>query len=146
VQNWERIKQAEKGRASLVDGISPALPALLYALKLYRKAAAVGIEPGDATRVVPAVEHALATLRDDATDPAGVEHALGDLLAAVVALARALGADPEAALRGWSARFRDRFRSMEQLATQRGIDLHAAAPGVVAALWDDAATSDATGG
>src|SRR4029079_1209967 len=45
VTNWEQIKKAEKGHESLVEGITPGLPSLLYAQKLFRKASSVGIQP-----------------------------------------------------------------------------------------------------
>src|SRR5439155_19617107 len=77
MRNWEQIKQEEKGRASVMDGIPRDLPSLLYAHKVQRKAAAAGVE------VAPA---------GDAEDA----DALGELLFGVVARARALGVDPEA--------------------------------------------------
>src|SRR5262249_52472840 len=46
IANWERIKKDERGHDSLVEGITPGLPALLHVQKLFRKAAAVGLEPG----------------------------------------------------------------------------------------------------
>jgi tetrapyrrole methylase family protein/MazG family protein len=95
MRNWEQIKQAEKGRASLMDGIPGALPSLLYAHKVQRKAASVGQE------VAPV---------GDAADT----DSLGELLFGVVARARQLGVDPEAALRATTARFRDRFMAMEK--------------------------------
>jgi len=95
MRNWEKIKQAEKGRTSLMDGIPGALPSLLYAHKVQRKAASAGQD-------VVAV--------GDATDA----DSLGELLFGVVARARELGVDPEAALRAATARFRDRFMAMEK--------------------------------
>lgn len=134
--NWEQIKKQERGSDSIVDGISAGLPSLLYAHKLYRKAASVGLEPGDASEAVARAGLALDALRD--ADAAGTEVALGDLLAAAVVLARARGVDAETSLRGWSARFRDRFVRMEQLAGDAGVDLAAAPADRVAALWVEA--------
>ena len=134
--NWEQIKKREKGTDSIVEGISPGLASLLYAHKLYRKAASVGLEPGTDTEALDRASIALTTLRD--AGPAGTEAALGDLLAAAVVLARARGVDAETSLRGWSARFRDRFVRMEQLARDAGVDLAAAPDDRVAALWIEA--------
>jgi tetrapyrrole methylase family protein/MazG family protein len=134
--NWEQIKKREKGTDSIVEGISPGLASLLYAHKLYRKAASVGLEPGTDTEALDRASIALTTLRD--AGPAGTEAALGDLLAAGVVLARARGVDAETSLRGWSARFRDRFVRMEQLARDAGVDLAAAPDDRVAALWIEA--------
>ena len=135
--SWEQIKKEEKGAASIVAGITPGLPSLLYAHKLMRKAASVGLDPGDVDASLERVDAAVASLRSAAGPDE--ETALGELLAASVALARGLGVDTESALRGWSARFRSRFERMEQLATDRGLDLHALAPDDVQALWEEVA-------
>jgi tetrapyrrole methylase family protein / MazG family protein len=136
MRNWEQIKKEEQGRSSLVEGVSPGLPSLLYAHKLYRKAASVGLEPGDAVTAAARLRHAATAI--EATGPDDVEAALGEVLAATVAIARAHGVDAESALRGWSARFRERFVAMEQLAQRRGVDLGAASPDEVSALWREA--------
>lgn len=93
VQNWEQIKKAEKGRASVMDGIPGELPSLLYALKVQKKAASLGVFA-------------------DGPAPDG-EDALAEALWALVAGARALDLDPEAALRARAARFRDEVREHE---------------------------------
>jgi tetrapyrrole methylase family protein/MazG family protein len=134
--NWEQIKKAERGSDSIVDSISPGLPSLLYAHKLYRKAASVGLEPGDGDEALDRAALAIDALRS--ADTGATEAALGDLLAAAVVLARARGGDAESSLRAWSARFRDRFVRMEQLARGQGVDLAAAPDDRVAALWVEA--------
>ena len=96
VSNWEAIKKAEKGRESVFDGIPTGLPALLYALKVQKKAAATGLE-----EAVP-----LPT-GDEAED-------LGAALLALVAKARAAGVDPEDALRRATTAWRDDLRAAEQ--------------------------------
>jgi tetrapyrrole methylase family protein/MazG family protein len=131
--NWEQIKKDEKGTESIVAGITPGLPSLLYAHKLYRKAASVGLDPGDVDESLRRIDRAVGALRVGSTDDA--EPAVGELLSAAVALARALGVDTESALRGWSAQFRDRFEAMEQLARERGQDLHELPPAAVQELW-----------
>jgi tetrapyrrole methylase family protein/MazG family protein len=113
--NWEAIKKVEKGRSSVTEGIPAALPALALAAKLQRKAAAIGmVLPGladEAARVADGVDR-LAAAGDDASvaDGEGGAHArtedVGDLLFAAVAVARALGVDPETALLSRSAAFR----------------------------------------
>jgi tetrapyrrole methylase family protein / MazG family protein len=134
--NWEQIKKTEKGTDSLVEGISPGLASLLYAHKLYRKAASIGLEPGTDVEALDRAALAVETLRG--ADAAATEAGLGDLLAAAVVLARARGVDAETSLRGWSARFRDRFVRTEQLARDRNVDLAAAPADRVAALWIEA--------
>jgi len=140
--NWEQIKKDEKGVESIVAGITPGLPSLLYAHKLYRKAASVGLDPGDVEQSLARVDAAVAMLRTGAaaseapgSGAADGESTLGELLAASVALARALGVDTESALRGWAARFRTRFERMENLARSRELDLHTLSRPEVETLW-----------
>ena len=109
VTNWEAIKKSEKGRSSVTEGIPAALPALMLATKLARKARAVGLEPDDATAGETAARLAALIRRAEGTDPqpddplstdAGELHrALGELLFAVANLAQRLGVDAEQALR-----------------------------------------------
>jgi tetrapyrrole methylase family protein / MazG family protein len=140
MRNWEQIKKDEKGASSIVDGITPGLPSLLYAHKLFRKAASVGLDPARAgVDALGRLDAAAAALRttDEVEE---VEAALGELLAAAVVLARGAGIDAESVLRGWAARFRDRFRAMEALAATRGLDLASLDAAAVGSLWTEAAT------
>jgi len=105
VANWEQIKKAEKGRDSVFDGIPADLPALLYALKVAKKAVAVGIDPAEAA---PSPADALLAASDHPDD-----RTVGTLLLAAVGLARSADVDPETALRGAAARLRDRGRALE---------------------------------
>ena len=134
MRNWEQIKKEEKGTSSIVSGITPGLPSLLYAHKLFRKAASIGLEPGSSQQALDRLGAALDALRA-ADQPDHLEAALGDLLAAAVVLARSGGIDAESVLRGWAARFRERFEAMERTAAERGIDLAAAEPAEVEELW-----------
>ena len=93
MRNWEQIKKQEKGRTSVMDGVAANLPSLLYAFKVQRKAATVGVDVA-----VPSILE-LAGLSTDAD--------LGTALFAVVAAGRRVQLDPEAALRAAAARFRD---------------------------------------
>jgi tetrapyrrole methylase family protein/MazG family protein len=122
VTNWEQIKKEEKGHTSLVEGITPGLPSLLYTQKLLRKAASVGLDPevGDAPVAVPD------------------ERALGAALAALAAAGARDGIDGESALAGWARRFKDRFAAMEARADAAGIDLAHADAATVQRLWEEA--------
>ncbi len=135
VGNWEHIKKAEKGDESLVAGVGTGLPSLLTAQKLFRKAAAVGLGPdvdfGAAVR----------DLRD--AGERDVERALGAVLAAAAAIGRAHDVDAESALAGWARRYRDRFRRMEQLAVDEGVELRASNADAVRALWERAVSPPA---
>jgi uncharacterized protein YabN with tetrapyrrole methylase and pyrophosphatase domain len=94
--NWEQLKKVEKNRASVMDGIPRALPALLYAFKVQKKAAGSGY-----------VEVAL-----EGTDSASAD-TVADILFRAVALARAGDIDPEDALRRAADAFRARFEIFE---------------------------------
>ncbi len=130
MRNWEQIKKEERRADSIVTGITPGLPSLLYAHKLLRKAAAVGLEPDDAPDSLARIEAACAQIR-----AGGDVVALGELLAGAVALARALGVDAESALRGWSARFRERFEALERSVARDGLDLHSLDARALATRW-----------
>jgi XTP/dITP diphosphohydrolase len=104
VRNWEAIKRQEEGRTDPLAGIPTALPALQLAAKL-QKRAPDGLDADAGTP--PRVRARLDELAE-AADAAGREAVLGELLFEVVALARANGVEPEAALRATARRFRSR--------------------------------------
>jgi tetrapyrrole methylase family protein/MazG family protein len=134
LRNWEQIKAAEKGRLSAMDGIPPAFPGLMLALKVQQRAASAGFDwDGGAEVAYRDVEDELAEVRADPS-----EHEVGDLLFAAVQVARRLDHDPEAALRAAAQRFARRFRAVEQLASDSGIGLTALDEVGLTALWETA--------
>ncbi|MHB8518507.1 MAG: MazG nucleotide pyrophosphohydrolase domain-containing protein [Acidimicrobiales bacterium] len=116
---WEHLKQKEKGRASITDGIAWQLPALTLYTKLLRKAALVdvGVATGDASRAV-ALRALNALELDDASvrvaPPSIVDNAWGDALSALVAAAQFAGVDLEGVLRERAAQLRDAVRAAER--------------------------------
>jgi tetrapyrrole methylase family protein/MazG family protein len=140
MQNWEQIKKAEKGRESIMDGIPGDLPSLLHAHKVQRKAATVGFDWPSVDDVYPKVAEELEEVRSAAAeaDPGRRDDEVGDLLFAVVNLARHLDVDPESALRAATAKFRDRFRAVERMAAERGLALADLGPDRLDALWEEA--------
>jgi len=115
---WEAIKAAEradKPDRSALAGVALALPALLRAEKLQKRAARTGFDWPDASGPRAKVAEEIAEV-EAAPDADAREEELGDLLFAVVNWARHLGIDPEAALRRANAKFETRFRAMEALA------------------------------
>ena len=130
---WEERKRQEKGREGATDGIPDGLPALLHAAKAGKRAAAVGFDWTDVEPVYAKVTEELDELR---ADPSADE--LGDLLFAVVNVARHLDLDPEGALRQATAKFKARFALVERAAATQGLDLRAAPPTQIDALWEDA--------
>jgi tetrapyrrole methylase family protein/MazG family protein len=131
-RNWEQIKQREKGRPGTMTDVPANLPALLYAHKIQGKAASVGFDWASAAGAMPKIaeelselEMAIAAAPDGGPPSAGpaVRDELGDLLFAVVNVARHLKVDPEAALREATAKFRRRFQGVEALAASRGLEV-----------------------
>ena len=119
-RNWEKIKQAEKQRDSLMDDVPVAMPALARAAKVQRRASSVGFDWEEPADVLPVLRQELDELARALGDTEAVEHELGDVLFSVVNLARHLHLDPEMALRQSVDRFSDRFRSMEATGELQG--------------------------
>ncbi len=122
-RNWERIKQAEKQRDSLMDDVPVAMPALARAAKLQRRASSVGFDWETPDDVLEVLHGELGELAEALGDTEAVEHELGDVLFSVVNLARHLHIDPEMSLRQAVDRFADRFRAMEATANLDGLSL-----------------------
>ena len=139
VANWDAIKRAEKGRTSVFEGVPTSQPSLSYAYALQRKAAKAGFDWPDVDGALPKIAEEAAEVREAARsgDEQHVHGELGDLLFAVVNVARHLGVEPEAALRAASHKFRRRFEAVEALAVERGIDLHTAGLEQLDGLWDE---------
>jgi tetrapyrrole methylase family protein/MazG family protein len=148
--NWEAIKQLEKAThngsqsddqpgplPSILDGIPEALPALLQALAISKRAARAGFE-------WPNIEGVLDKLIEEAreiaeaADQEQLEAEIGDLLFSAVNLARWRKVDPESALRAMNARFTRRFKKLEALAAAQGKALPQMSIAEMDALWEEA--------
>jgi MazG family protein len=114
---WERRKRAERAGQGLFHDLPAGLPALAYATKAQKRAAAVGFDFPDVASALDKLDEEAGELR---ADPG--ERELGDVLFAAVAAARALGADPELALRASALRFRERVERAAALAAGEGAD------------------------
>ena len=138
LRRWEELKREEKGEdRSVLDGVPAVLPALQQADTYSRRAARVGFDWTEAGGVADKIREEMAEVVA-AASPEEREAELGDLLFAVVNWARWLEADPETALRKASARFARRFRIVEQLARERGLDLASSTIDGLEALWQEA--------
>ncbi|MCH7489774.1 MAG: nucleoside triphosphate pyrophosphohydrolase [Gemmatimonadetes bacterium] len=146
-ETWERQKKKEHVTQdhSILDGLPPSLPALLKAFRLQERAAGVGFDWQDAQgprdKVTEELDELDAELTDN-PDTDRVEAEVGDLLFAVVNLARKLGCDPRAALEKANARFDGRFRRVERLAQQHDVDLGRASLEELDVLWEEAKLGD----
>jgi MazG family protein len=141
---WTRIKARDKQDGGegkgVLDGVPRAMPQLARALRLTDKASRVGFDWPDAdgprakvTEELVELDHARAD-----RDPAAAQAELGDLLFALVNLARHEGLDPEEALRGANERFIARFGHVERRLREQGRDPQSAGLAEMDALWDEA--------
>jgi ATP diphosphatase len=121
-KRWDEIKRDEEGREGVFHDVPEALPALLHARKVQRRAASVGFEYQDVDGALADLEDELAELKAELADGPEARRAaeLGDLLFACVNVARRLNADPELELRQATARFVVRVEEAERLAARDG--------------------------
>jgi nucleoside triphosphate diphosphatase len=147
---WEAHKAAERQArarqngeaASVLDGVALALPALLRAAKISRRAARIGFDWPDARAVIPKIAEEIGEIEAEigkGSEPAALEEEIGDLLFAAANLARKLDVEPETALRRATAKFERRFRRVEALAAARGIGPDIAA---LEALWQEVKSAE----
>ena len=146
---WEKIKSDEKvariGRGlpqatGALAGVPVNLPALTRALKLQQKAGRVGFDWNDPRAVLAKIREETAEIEAavDARDENAIAGEIGDLLFAVVNLARHLNADPETALRVTNLKFERRFAFIESALAARGKTPEAATLAEMDALWNEA--------
>jgi MazG family protein len=143
----ERAGKARAAReaASVLDDVPLALPALTRAQKLQRRAARVGFDWPEAAQVLAKIEEEIGEIRAELATAAPRERLageVGDLLFAVVNLARHLGLDGEAALRATNAKFERRFRAIEDALAATGRRLEDASLDEMEALWQAAKRRD----
>jgi ATP diphosphatase len=150
---WEKIKaeekaarRAERGGADVPDGllhgVARGLPPLARALKLQEKASTVGFDWNDPRAVLAKLREEIdeieAELAEGVPSPARVADEVGDLIFAVVNLARHLGTDPEQALRGANVKFEARFAAIEAALAKDGRTPADATLEEMEALWQEA--------
>jgi nucleoside triphosphate diphosphatase len=151
---WEQIKRRER-RGRVLDGLVPTLPSLLMAYRLQERAASVGFDWPDIRGPLEKVREELSEVEDhlpghdrppanaaDPNQPApaptdSLTDEVGDLLFAVVNLARKSGVQPGLALDRANRKFRSRFEELERLAERRAIDLGTAGLEILDRLWDE---------
>ena len=151
---WEHIKRQER-RGHILGGLVPTLPSLLMATRLQERAASVGFDWPDVSGPVDKIREELAEVEaelaqprpaadrgpDDPNAPGRAPskelvEEVGDLLFAVVNLARKAGVHAGPALDAANRKFRQRFEGMEQLAAEHGIDVPSAGLEVLEGLWN----------
>lgn len=150
VRNWEAIKQGENGQRGALEGVPRHLPALLKALRITEKAAALGFDWERVDDVVAKLREEVEELAEALAHPAArrpqhVRAELGDVLFALANLARQLEVDPEAALQDANARFAARFARMEGEARRLGRRLEAMSLAELDSLWEAAKAAERGG-
>ncbi len=151
---WDSVKLQEKADADaraaagdvkpagLLDGVPRSLPALMQAQKVSRKAAAVGFEWESVTDVWDKVAEEHAEFEAEAPGSPEREMEFGDLLFALVNVARKEGIDAESALRASTAKFRHRWAAMEDAAAASGVVLEELSTEELNNLWDAAKATE----
>jgi ATP diphosphatase len=154
---WERIKAQEKAQRAAsrpnakagtpdgaLAGVPVGLPALTRALKLQAKASRVGFDWNDPLAVLKKIREEANEIEAEiaAGNRPGAGYEVGDLLFAVVNLARHVDADPEAMLRATNLKFEQRFAAIEHALAQRGKSPQQASLAEMDALWDEAKAAE----
>lgn len=147
-QSWEEIKAEERAARgadgtearSVLDGVPVALPALVRAIKLQKRAARVGFDWDNADSVADKVREEMSELEAASENgvPGAVAEEIGDLLFAVANLARHQGVDPESALRTANDKFVRRFHYIENAASAAELELADVGLERMEAWWRDA--------
>ena len=143
---WDEVKAAERAAAGekdvrpqgLLDSVPRSLPALMQCQKISKRAAKAGFEWPDETGVWEKVAEERAELEHEALGSPERAAEFGDLLFALVNVARWEGIDAEEALAGANRKFRNRWARMEALAAEAGLDLEELDTDVMNELWDRA--------
>lgn len=137
IRNWEAIKQEEKGTASVLDGLPKGMPALAYSQAMQRRVARVGFDWKEVQGAIDKLGEEVEELRRCASHEERVRE-FGDVLFALVNVARRLDVESEEALRLASQRFYQRFRLMEEDCRKRGVILSSLTLEEQDRLWDEA--------
>jgi ATP diphosphatase len=159
---WASIKAEEKAerlarrgppegaaaRAGALADVPAGLPGLMRALELQKKAGAVGFDWNDPRAVLAKIREETDEIAAEvnAGDRSKASAEIGDLLFAVVNLARHLGVDPESALRGTNAKFERRFAAIERALAARGKSLSESTLAEMDALWNEAKAAEREAG
>lgn len=151
LRNWEALKEAElaakgkgNGATSMLDSVSAALPAVMEAFQVTTKVSRVGFDWPDVASVVQKLDEEIAEMKEVVSDVGGsfdhrrAEEEIGDVMFALVNLARRLGVDPESSLKRSNRKFRRRFRHIEDSLREQDRRPADADPEELMDLWREA--------
>ena len=138
LENWEKRKM--ENRDGIFSGVPRTMPALKRSQKLQDRASKLGFDFENPEQVFEKIEEEIEELKEslEKGDKDNIEHEIGDILTAVVELARLLGVDAEIALHRANERFVRRFTKMEEIARERGMSLKDMNLEEMDALWEEA--------
>ena len=152
LDNWDELKKNERAASGkkdkqnnfMLDEVPLHFPGLLEALKLTNKAAKVGFDWAGPEQVFEKIDEEVAELKAeiDTNDKDRIENEIGDLLFAVVNLARKLGVEPETALKRTNRKFRLRFGFIERSLKRDGRELESSSLEELDELWNRAKTGE----
>jgi len=136
--NWEKLKQTENNRDSVISGIPKHLPALIKAYRVQEKASNVGFDWRNREDVWKKVEEEISELKKaiESGDQKKVEEEFGDLLFAMVNYSRFLNVNPESALNKTIDKFIRRFQYIENELKSQGKDIYTATLEEMDAIWE----------
>lgn len=142
LKSWDDVKMATKSQnkqSQAMDSVSKALPSLMRATKIQKKAAKIGFDWEDVSGALEKVKEETTELNEAIVnnDVANQSEELGDLLFSVVNVARFIDVDAEKALYDACDKFTNRFRKVEELANLRNIDMKTASLTELDSLWDE---------
>lgn len=152
--SWQRVKEQERGAkgdaekqsASVMDGITPSLPATLEAHEIGLRAAEQSFDWRKVDDLLAKIEEEIAELRQELAGKASrgprVEEEVGDLMFAVANLARFLRYDPETCLRRANRKFKGRFQALEREVARQGKKLRDCTLDELDAIWDKLKSSN----
>ena len=139
-RDWEALKAGERGEGEgVLSGVAKGLDPLTKAYRIQERVACVGFDWDDHRGALDKVVEETGEVREalQSEIPARVDEEVGDLLFAVVNLARLAGTHPTNALARANRKFQDRFTKLERLARERGIEMESAGLEALDALWDE---------
>ncbi|MCR5653531.1 MAG: nucleoside triphosphate pyrophosphohydrolase [Ruminococcus sp.] len=142
LKSWDDVKmktKSQKRQSEAMDSVSKALPSLMRAAKIQKKAAKVGFDWDKAEDAMDKIPEEFDELKEAVAsgDQEDISEELGDLLFSVVNVSRFLNVDSEKALYDACDKFTVRFKSLEDLALKRGIDIKTADIDELNSLWDE---------
>jgi tetrapyrrole methylase family protein / MazG family protein len=138
LRQWDAIKLSEKQeRKSVLDGVPRTLPALAKAQKVQAKAARVGFDWPEAQDVLAKIREEISEI-ETAKNSDQLSEELGDLLFSIVNFARKRKLDAEGLLQEATEKFSRRFRAIETLSTEKGVELSTLSLSEMDRLWEEA--------